>query len=164
LSDTALLTVARRAVWAAIDNWPALKTAFKRKYKLEGPGSSEPPGLIPSIGELPSIGVYPAPSESPWALNKAMALRYSLQIEFWTPHWDILTFEYLWEEITKALFQSAADDSPPYIEDAVGQMVTLGPFTTEIGNLQGNEDKIGPKARRSVQTITVVNEAFDPTG
>lgn len=161
---TPLLTVARQAVWAAIDNSPALATSFRRKYKLEGPGSQEPPNLLPSIGDLPSIAVLPAPSESPWALNKAMALRYSLQIEFWTPHWDVLTFEYLWEEIAKALFQSKANGRPPYIEDAVGQCVTLGPFTTEIGTLEGAGGQLGPKARRSVQTITVVNESFDPMG
>lgn len=133
-----LLTRARRSVWSAIENWAALEGAFRRVWKFEDNGAL-PETIEPSIGDLPALAIYPSlPGPSEWVLNQSRRLLYPLEARLWTRHWNLLAGEALWEEIAKALFQSAPLGQPTYL--------FLGTGTTGValGPLAARRERLGP--------------------
>jgi hypothetical protein len=131
-----ILTAARRSVWSAIENWPALEGTLKRVWKFEDTGAMqlEP---IPTIGDLPALAIYPSePSRSDWYLNQSQRIPYTLNAQLWTRHWSLLAGERIWEEIAQALFQSAPMGQPPYVLLGTGYNgVDLGPLSARRVNL-----------------------------
>lgn len=102
----ALLTDTRRAVWAAIDLWPAL-SVIKRKYKFEDrPGRMGGEIPTPTAGDLPALSIWPAEAGSKWVLNQSQKATYALEFTLWTKEWQLPEAELYWEEILKCLFHA----------------------------------------------------------
>ena len=111
--EPGLLTVGRRAVWEAIDNWPALQDVFRAKYRGEAhtEGYNPPEALSlrdapSSVNELPAINVSPATNEFSWLWTQFGQNEYALAVTIWTPGWEWSLSEWLWEQCIKAVMQS----------------------------------------------------------
>lgn len=112
-----LLTDARRSVWTAIDNWPALDGAFKRKYRFDkSQESASPPQPRSSVDRPQSVQDFPALSIKPgrikpeWMTNQTRKHPYLLECGIWTVGWDsVAENEGLWEDIVDAIFNYTAD-------------------------------------------------------
>lgn len=134
-----LLTKARQAVWRALDDWPALRGVFKRTWRFEDVAAIEIEPT-PSMGELPAIAIFPADSNAAdWVVNQSRLVPYRLQVTLWTRQGSLLAGERLWEEITRALFQSGPEGGPGHVFAGVGRNdVELGGLTVNRGRLADN--------------------------
>lgn len=135
------LTVARNAVWSAIDHWPALlhegETLFARQYKTSA-DFAELQLRDPAPHELPAIAIYWGGIQPAWRNNRLQEWPLSLQLALWLPGDRHTYAETLCEEVFNALYQSRPGISTvSYIEQATGypprrvsdltiQSVTLG--------------------------------------
>lgn len=115
-----ILTVGRRAVWQAIDNWPALQDVFKAKFRGEG---DMPRSFLPgervnledgptSQNQLPAISILPATLETEWILNQLQQNSYGLAVILWTDGWGVTQSEYLWQQVIEAIFKCKPPGSP----------------------------------------------------
>lgn len=153
-----LLTIGRRAVWEAIDNWPELQGKFRAKYRGELPGEFTPTEAFTlrdaptSQNELPAISIAPATGEMDWILNAMGQEQYALAITIWTPGWEWSLSEWLWAETVKAIFRCRPAEatsrktyvSRPVNEGGTGHYPTLlgSRFTrTRIGSADNETDK-----------------------
>lgn len=101
------LTAMRRALWAALDASQELRSEIKTRYKWEDSGATLPPELFaPSIGDCPALSIFPAQAATPWITNQEQGIVYALAANYWTPEWNVLTAERLWELINRAFWQS----------------------------------------------------------
>ena len=105
-----LLTQFRRAVRDSIDNWPALRGVFKRKWYFEDLGQLQDPEPEPSIGEMPAINIGAGTVSTPWVTNQGQDLTGTIAITVWTPHFYLPTLELIYQEIQRALWQATPDD------------------------------------------------------
>ena len=127
---TPILTTLRQSALDAVDRWPALEGRFRRKWYFEKTSMTLTPAeLVPSLAELPAIAVYPAASPTPWVLNQAKEILYTLSIDLWTPHYDLLEAERLWQDVVEALFQCSNSAGVPYVKAASGYYPVADAFT-----------------------------------
>lgn len=139
---TALLTIGRRSVWEAIDQWPALNGVFRAKYRGDAPPDNGTPieaftlrDAPTSQNELPAIAIAPATSEFDWILNQMGQNTYALAITIWTDGWTWPESERLWEETARAIFQSrpSPDSRVTYVSRPVSEGGT-GHYPTLLGS------------------------------
>lgn len=112
-----LLTDARRSVWTAIDNWPDLDGAFRRKYRFDkSQDSTSPPQPQSSVDrpqciqDFPALTIKPARIKPEWMTNQTRKHPYALECGIWTLGWDSTAEnETLWEKIVDAIFNYTAD-------------------------------------------------------
>lgn len=125
-----LLTKARQSVWRAIEDWTPLHGVFRRTWKFEEGGNLQR-NPIPTIGDLPALAIYPSKTASiEWVVQQSQRIPYVLEVELWTSQWTLLAGERLWEEIVRALFQSAPPGQPSHVFLGTGHNgVDLGPVT-----------------------------------
>ena len=115
-------TAARDACWDAVLNWSALQAGgmsiFKRKYRFSDDDSPE---VNPTKEQLPAIALFPTPGESLAndVLNRVHQFDYKLTFMVFSETWNLETHDDYWQQIIKALFQSALADVP-YVKAATG--------------------------------------------
>lgn len=133
----AMLTRARRSVWEALDHWPALEGVFKKTWRFED-GGAPAVDPVPSFGDLPALALEPAPAHPmEWTAHQFQQIVYRVEAILWTRHWSLPEGERLWEEIVKAVHQSAPVGGLPYIATGTGQGgVELGPLKVERRRLE----------------------------
>ena len=127
------LTLARRSVWDAIDNWPALENTFRRKYRFESTGSTgeatHRPDAPTCMADLPAIAIVPSAVFPQWATNLQKDHPYALDIFYWTPGRHVDKSEEIWDEIVKAIYQSKPTDNLPedtYLKGGTGYSSPVG--------------------------------------
>lgn len=115
-------TSARDSCWDAVLNWSALqeggKSIFKRKYRFNDDASPE---VSPVASQLPAIALFPTPGDSVAQdqLNRVHQFDYKLTFMVFSETWNLETHDDYWQQIMKALFQSAANGTP-YVKAATG--------------------------------------------
>lgn len=135
----AILTKARQAVWSAIEDWPALRGRLKRTWRFEDSAAMQET-LEPTIGDLPALAIYPSKSPATeWIVHQTQRLPYTLELKLWTRNWTLLDGELLWEEITRALFQSAPTGQPTHV------FLGTGHNGVELGPLAVSRQRLGDK-------------------
>lgn len=127
------LTQMRRAAWSAIDNWPSLTGAFAATWRYEDMGSPPAVDLVPSIHQLPCLSLRTTSAETPWATNQQQMITLALDAELWTPGWNLLPGERLWQEIARALHQSAPPDAATYVDAASEPITIVAPAAALLG-------------------------------
>lgn len=128
----AMLTKARQAVWKAVEEWPPLQGKLQRVWKFED--SSAMQGVLePTIGDLPALAIYPSHTPAAeWVVHQTQRIPYTLELKLWTRNWTLYAGEWLWEEIVRALFQSAAPGQATHIFLGTGHNgVDLGPLAVQ---------------------------------
>ena len=106
------LTQMRRAVWSAVDAWPAFDGFFKRKFRLESRGALEPRDYIPAMGDLPCIAIGPAGvPATPWNSNQDQIITYAIEVTVWTRWRTVNTGEWIWEEFNRCVWQQTPPGS-----------------------------------------------------
>jgi hypothetical protein len=126
------LTLARRAVWDAIDNWQPLASTFRQKYRYEKsptPGSPlEPPNKAtePTVyADLPAIAIIPSLVQPRPETLQTNRYPYTLRVMVWTHDWTLEQPEQIWQDVRNAVFNSAnADTGLNYIKAATGSYAT----------------------------------------
>lgn len=124
------ITDARQAVWNAIDNWPALNGAFRRKVRFEpsqaGQQFMSPAVDSPALGDFPSISIAPSAIVPAWIGNQTQFHPLSLTIQILTSGWDsVPKSEELWSEVIQAVYHSRpTPEADTYIGTATGR----GPY------------------------------------
>lgn len=131
------LTIARNAVWEAIDNWTALANVFERTYKTSA-DFAELQLRDPSPAELPAIALYWADIKPDWRTNRMQEWPLTMRLTAWFPGDRHTYAETILEHIFDAIYQyTATGDTAPYIQKTLGfppkrvdsltvQSVTLG--------------------------------------
>lgn len=116
---TPILTVARQALWRAIESHSETKDLFKSKIKYEGP-TPLPIGEKVGFGKLPGITILPATMRPEWLAHRIQKWNYALDCVIHTPHWDLLKAEECVELVVKAAFQSGTNEGqiPTFIMQA----------------------------------------------
>lgn len=148
----AVLTEARRAVWQAIDNWPALSNAFAQKVRYDRELSMLD-NVEPSISDLPAIAIAPVSNVPDWFLNRVQHWVYLLDLTIWTPDWVLEPAEDLLEKTMDALYRSRpnAASGPTYLETYL-PFKTLGTASIQAINLTESE---GPQVMKTTITISL---------
>ncbi|CAB4177903.1 hypothetical protein UFOVP1004_37 [uncultured Caudovirales phage] len=123
------ITQARQAVWDAIDNWPALQGAFRRKVRFEPSQSGQqfmsPAVDTPALGDFPSISISPSAIVPAWIGNQVQFHPLSLTVQILTAGWDsVPKSEELWTEVINAVYHAAPAGGDTYIGTATGR----GPY------------------------------------
>lgn len=123
----ALITDARRGMWDAIHNWPALKAssgdAKATKFKRWFDGDSDAPlkrDIYPAFSEMPCIAVHGIGLQLDWQNNRQMRWPMAFVVKIWTPTWKLAANEELFEEVVKALYRSKNGDNVEYVRAATG--------------------------------------------
>lgn len=91
----------------------------------------------PTIGDLPALALFPSASAgSDWVASQSQLFPYTLDARMWTRHWALPAGERLWEEIAKALYQSAPPGGPSYLFQGTGRSdASLGPVSVTRASL-----------------------------
>ncbi len=131
------LTIARNAVWEAIDNWPALRYRFQRSYKTDD-DLAELQLRDPAPHELPAVALYWGAFTPDWKNNRMQEWPIVTRATVWVPGDQHTLAERLIEHVFDAIYQAKPTGSTvPYIHAATGypprrvsemsvQTVTLG--------------------------------------
>jgi hypothetical protein len=128
MADLARLTLARRALWDAIDNWPALnvggRSPILRKFKFEDEGDGNVED-VPSYEEMPAVSIWPQTVSIERNTNRQHLHNAPLTIHIWIPDWKLPRAEAMLEDIIDAVYRSGPDTvTAPlntYIKNATGQ-------------------------------------------
>ena len=126
----ALITDARRGMWQAIDNWPALKangsdsvaTRFRQTIRFE----SDVPAqqiLEPDFSRMPALAIRSVQVDPKWITNRQQGWPIGIRLEMWTPHWILATAEELFEEVMNALYRCQNGSGVEYVRAASGYPV-----------------------------------------
>ncbi|MCY2966296.1 MAG: hypothetical protein NT069_22130 [Planctomycetota bacterium] len=151
-----ILTAARRSLWDAIENWPALKvnpadsgaSVFKQKFRFDDTFDVFSK-FEPGIGEIPAISITPMQVLPGWIANQMMLWPTAYQITIWTTDWNVSIPERIVQDVFNALFQSApAGSTVPYVKAATGY------YPLPIGPIQFIPTKIGAKGPTQFLAIT----------
>lgn len=131
-----ILTLARRSLWDAIDNFEDLDGVFRSKWKYENDiGHYFEKYDKAGMGDFPSIGIMPMSVQPDWVLNEMMEFSDAYTIDIRAQ--KLTTCERLVELAWKAIYQAAPVASPTvsYVRAATGYLPkTLGPIQrTPIG-------------------------------
>lgn len=156
-----ILTTARESVWDAIENWSGLQDAggnsvFQRMYKFDEDDSPEV-NPRPGAGELPAIAVFPDPGMTVQVKNRDYEHGYRLLALIFTETWNLTTSDLYWEQLIKALWQSAAG-GVPYVKAAVG-LYPKNDVTIDVDRIKLD----GKKALLTTVGFTLPVR-FDPQG
>lgn len=123
--EPARLTVARNAVWSAIDNWePLIGTeeapVFARKYKATA-DIAELQLRDPTSHELPAIALYWGDVKPEWRQNRMQEWPLTLRMTVWLPGDRHTYAETLLEHVFDAIYRAKSEgDTLPCIERATG--------------------------------------------
>lgn len=151
----------RTAVWDAIDNWPALATTFKQKYRFQSTVPAGQPKQASdrryeptSITECDAISIVPQAFPNEWKLNNLMEFDYALTIKCWFKSATADTAEDVMEKLLDAFWGAKASGAPQsYIRTALGgRIARMLPFTVStdlIGETGAEDDN-----RTKVLTLT----------
>lgn len=150
---TGRLTKARRSVWDAIENWPALADLFQAKFRFESKIQDgrlvEPahrPDAPTSPSELPAIAIMPSAVTPKWATNLQKDHPYALDIVYWTPGRCVDLSESIWDELIKAFYQSKPPgnlDIDTYIKEGTGYAIPVGEGPSKISFVKlGRDGKV----------------------
>lgn len=127
---TPILTAARESLWDAIDNFSALSTAFKSKWRFDTDiGHAFEQIDKAGIGDLPAIAVIPIDVQAQWALNVMMEFSDAYTIDIRSQ--KLSTCEDLVEKVWKAIHQAADPLTPTisYVRAATGHLPkAVGPI------------------------------------
>ena len=131
---TAALTLMRRSLWDAVDNWPAFADVFKQKWRFEDVGAMGVKRPQPSQGKLPAFGIFPATANSDWVTNQEQEIVYAVNLSIFTDRVDVLRGELLWQEMVRCIWQSApAGTTQSYVLAACHDILTAaGPTVIEV--------------------------------
>ena len=153
LNENNIFTVARRSLWDAIDNWPALAGVFKQKFKLEddnriaaaGAGAAASVGgFEPKLADLPAILIFPSRVDPAWYTNQQMNWPVAYVVTFWTKNWDLRLPEQLIDAVAEAFHKSTASGTPT--RDTVSYVKAATGFHPQmVGQISFNAGVIGPK-------------------
>lgn len=122
----------RQSARDAINNFDSLANVFRYKQFFEDTNRVSEADFTPSVSKMPAIIVYPAPSTMPWILHSAKEVKYVLQIDIYTPHWNLPPAEELYWDVCRALYQAAATTGgTPYVKAATGRYPSISGFTIE---------------------------------
>lgn len=122
----------RQAARNAINGFDSLTNAFRYKQFFEDTTRVNDAADAIPVSKMPALLMYPAPSTMPWILHSAKEVRYALQIDIFTPHWNLPLVEELYWDVCRALFQSAATSGgTPYIKAATGRYPEISAFAFE---------------------------------
>lgn len=165
MATTALITTARRALWNALDAFPALKnsaddptaTLFHQRFDFESEAATFE-ALEPSISDFPCIMIAPASVNPLWYLNQMQNWQIIFQVTIWTADWTLPELENLIERTAEAFFQAVPDDGTgstvPIVKGTVGFYPMLGHFVISPANV-GQERET--KATRVQMQLTLSN-------
>ncbi len=129
------LTTARKSVWQAIDNWPALATTFRKKYRFESqlraesPEAAHRPDGPSSHADLPAISIMPGGATPRWATNLQQDHPYTLVVRYWTAGKHVDKSEEIWDEIIKAVHRAKPEgnlDIDTYVKEGTGYAIPAG--------------------------------------
>ncbi len=180
---TALLTVARKALWNCIDNWSELKkspgdagsTIFNQTYRFD----SEMPLLeeiAPSISDLPALAIMPSSVVPVWWTNEMQQWPATYDIVLWTQDWSLPEAEDLIEKVINAIYRSVhpQSGSTPFSFIKAPSTATppgtgyypqrLGPITFARTKIQvaGDDDPIRVMQTTVQMTIRNQKDPFSP--
>ncbi|QDV30115.1 hypothetical protein Spb1_20430 [Planctopirus ephydatiae] len=132
ITPEALLTKARLAVWAAIENWnwPA-GFAWQRLFQSDADAEELLLRGGPSLAELPAIAVeWAQPFTVEQILNVLQKCPFSIRISLWLPAGSLTLAESLGDQLLQAICRSAPEGSSvPYVRKVTGHLPEpLGPF------------------------------------
>lgn len=131
-----MLTIARQAVWDAIEAWEPL-AGLERLYKTDL-DVAELQLRDPAPHELPALALYWGSISPEWKWNRAQEWPLSLRASLWLPGDEHTAGERYVEQLFDAFYQAKPENSSvPYIQAATGypprrvsdmtvQSVTLG--------------------------------------
>lgn len=159
VADTSnALTLARRSVWTAIDNYSSLAGKFTTKLKFDAADSSLLDGFDndgPSLGDLPLIQIRPERIDPEWEVNKKQIWLYGLRIDIYVGDWYLPDAETLITQAVEAVFRYTADgDTAPIVTKTVGRIPQLiGPIGLELTRLNDSDDGEGTKVIRASAII-----------
>lgn len=115
------LTAMRQALWTALEANAALAAKIKTKFKWEDSGATlSPTEFIPALGECPALSIFPLDVRSTWETNQEQEIFYTLGAKYWTPEWNVLTAERIWELIERAFWQYPALFNSIYSDSTIG--------------------------------------------
>lgn len=128
------LTDARQAMWQAIRNWPATRSAFKRQFDFD----SESAAVVspkPSPSDFPLISIFPTSVDPRWWVYSAQEWTYALKVEIWVKDWILTPAEQLVRAVVAAVFRSSTNPNDanvaPYVEAQIGRLPVFGPLSFE---------------------------------
>lgn len=150
-----ILAAGRRALWDAVNHWPALQGRFKSKFAYEKNGIAgvhpKPWREAPTAQiECPAIALFGTSVPANWITNKTQDLEYLISVALWVgdPYADEI--EDLWHEVCLAAYQShAADDSVPFVVRATGRRprIETARITTARFNLTNTTSQAEDRAK-----------------
>ena len=117
-------TDARRAMWDAIESFPALNpdgsSVFKRKFKHEsGDGGTLQTIIQSGIGDLPSIEILPGRQDFKFQTQRMADFPYTLDVRL--IHTRLYRLEQYAQDLIKAVWQQCPENSSvPFIKSATG--------------------------------------------
>jgi hypothetical protein len=133
----ARMTIARNAVWTAIENGDGLADVFTRTYKT-GADFAELQLRDPAPSELPAIALYWGEIKPEWKNNRTQEWPLTLRVAAWFPGDRHTYAETILERLFDAIYRyTAPATTAPHIERTLGtpprrvdeltvQSVTLG--------------------------------------
>lgn len=126
-----LITTTLDACWNAVDNWPALKDKFRRKFRTDAElATLDQRGVAPGdVGSLAAITIRPQPFNVVPRLTKGLDWPMVFKVEVWLKQDQTRPALDMIEEIIKAWYAARPSANvPTYLEKA-----TCGPPQQILG-------------------------------
>lgn len=144
ITPAALLTQARLAVWAAIENWdwPA-GFEWQRLFKSDADTEELLLREKPALDELPALAVDWQPFTTEDVLNILQKIPAVIRLRAWLPAGSLGLAETISQELLMAVCRSTPEGGTvSYVRAAIGHLPRpLGPCLIQSISLPGREDR-----------------------
>jgi hypothetical protein len=126
--ESELLTVAREAMWQAIDSSVELSatgsTPIQKKFKFETNADCLP-DVLPAYSDLNAISIWPSGVTPEHKAQRTTNFPCSLDVNIWTREWVLATAERTYLNVIKAIFKARdpqyAQPLNTYVKMATGR-------------------------------------------
>lgn len=113
------LTLARNAIWDAIDNWPELDGTFNKKFRFRQGDKSL--NRTVGFGDLNAIAIWTDSFSEEYAFSIETKWPVTYRISVWTRDWELDMAEDIVTKISRALWKSKPVGDPvSYLQRACG--------------------------------------------
>lgn len=118
---SAFETVARRALWLAIEAWPDTQSAFQQKYKFEDSLISINADGDPDPPACPSIAIFPLSETFEWKYNRTQENVLNFPVVIYTQTHNILAAEDLFAKVRDAIWKAEYSSGVSFIRKYTGE-------------------------------------------
>lgn len=147
------LTLARNAIWDAIDNWSELDGTFTKKFRFRQGDKSL--NRTVGFGDLNAIAIWPDQFDEDYAFSIETKWPITYRISVWTRDWELDMPEDIAWKISRALWRSKPEgDALTYLLRACGGLTPQLGVTT-FRRIKMSQSDMAMEQQRDERPVTL---------